>query len=46
MFLVKCSSSLRKELILMKLYTVAVYYPRMCMNEEKTEAKYFKGDNL
>jgi len=35
MFLVKCSSSLRNELILMKLYTVAVYYRRICMNEEK-----------
>jgi len=32
-------------MILMKLYTVAVYFPRMSMKEDNPGPDYFKGDN-
>jgi len=33
------------ELILVKLYTVAVCELRMCMKEDNPGPNYFKGDN-
>jgi len=43
--LCKCISSLVDEPIQMKLYTVAVYNLRMCMEEVNPGLKYIKGDN-
>ena len=37
--------SLTNKMILMKLYTVAVYFPRMSMKEDNPGPDYFKGDN-
>ena len=40
----KCIYSLNEELILLKLYTLAVYDLRMCLEEEDPGPKYFKED--
>ena len=42
----KPNSSWLHELILMALYTVAVYNVRMCMKENSSGLKYLKGDYL
>jgi len=40
----KCDFSLTDEVLLMKLYTVAVYNLKMCMEENTPGLKYFKKD--
>ena len=44
-FYVNASPPNTDEPILMKIYTVAVYNLRMCMEEVNPGMKYIKGDN-
>jgi len=41
----KCDFSEMDEPILMNLYTFAVYILRMCMKEDNSGPKHYKGDN-
>ena len=42
----ECNSFLTDKLILMKLYTAAVYTLKMCIKGDYPGLNYFKGDNL
>ena len=39
------SASPPDEPLLITIYTVVAYDPRMCMKENKLDPKYFKGEN-
>jgi len=42
----ECNSSLKAELILMKLYVVLVHNQRICTKEDNPSSKNVKGDNV